>query len=54
VTLRIRNPETDELARRSARRTGKPITVVVNEALRPYEAALPAADDETERMGRQP
>lgn len=36
MTISIRDPETDRMARELARQTGKPITTVVKEALAAY------------------
>ena len=49
MTLSIRDPETDRLARGLAARTGKSITTVVKEALDQYAAAAPCSDVETKR-----
>lgn len=46
MTLSIRDPETDRLARDLARRTGKPITTVVKEALHDYAARTPSDAEE--------
>ena len=46
MTLSIRDPETDRLARDLAKRTGKPITTVVRDALADYAAKTPASTQE--------
>ncbi len=49
MTLSIRDPDTDQLARDLAERTGKSITAIVKEALIDYAAKAPASTYE-ERM----
>ena len=46
MTLSIRDPETDRLARDLAKRTGKPITTVVRDALAEYAAKAPVSTQE--------
>ena len=41
MTLSIRDPDTDRLARDLAFRTGKPITKVIHEALQDYAMRAP-------------
>lgn len=48
MTLSIRHPEADRLAREIARRTGKPITTVVTEALTRY-----ASESDSERIAQR-
>jgi antitoxin VapB len=63
MTLSIRDPETDRLARELAARTGRPITSVVRDALvayaataapSTYEARQAALDDLLAEFDRQP
>lgn len=51
MTLSIRDPDTDRLARELARRTGKPITTVVKEALNDYAARAPESEAEERIRG---
>lgn len=59
MTLHIRNPEADRLARRLAKATGKPLTRVVIEALTEKlkreegRAAFPRLKDEIMAIGRR-
>jgi len=46
MTLSIRDPEVDRLARDLADRTGEPITTVVKTALKQYRATLPQTSAE--------
>ena len=46
MTLSIRDPETDQMAREAAQRTGKSITMVVKEALADSLARAPASTAE--------
>jgi antitoxin VapB len=52
MTLSIRDPEVDRLARDLANRTGEPITKVVKTALKQYRATLPpaSADQRLQRI----
>lgn len=51
MTLSIRDVQTDRLARDLAKRTGKPITTVVKEALSDYAAKAPISDAEERIRG---
>ena len=46
MTLSIRDPEADRLARELAKRTGRPITTVVRDALAEYAAKAPVSTQE--------
>ena len=53
MTLSIRHPKADRLARELAARTGKSITAVVMEALADYAVKAPPSTTEEKRRGMQ-
>ena len=46
MTISIRDPQVDHMVRQTARRTGKPITTVVKDAMTDYVARLGPSDEE--------